>query len=258
VPAGLVCYHNGCLPLRDWLPLIIQMKLWRRWRDAFDLIVANSEAVKRRLIAEGIEPVEVIHSGVPIKPSRPPLSEPPTAAFAGRLVREKGADVLVQAFAQVVSQMPEARLLVVGDGPEREHLNSLVGDLGLTSNVMMVGYRPHSEMEGHLASAWVKAVPSRWAEPFGRVAAEAMMRGTAVVATGSGGLREIVRDGLTGFLVPPGDAEALAAALLRVLGDRKLAEQMGRAGREVALAHFSEETFVSRFVQLYHTLLRNK
>src|SRR5207237_1732610 len=59
-PPGTICYRTGCLPLRDWAPLMLQMKLWRRWRGVFDLVVANSEAVKRRLMAEGIEPVEVV------------------------------------------------------------------------------------------------------------------------------------------------------------------------------------------------------
>jgi len=258
VPLGTICYHNDCLPLRDWLPLMLQMKLWRHWRSAFDLIVANSEAVKRRLVAEGITPVEVVWNGVPIRPARPPLSSPPTVAFAGRLVREKGTDVLVRAFAKVVIQIPEARLLLAGDGPERERLKRLIADLGLSSSVSMLGRLSQSEVERRTAVAWVQAVPSRWAEPFGLVAAEAMMRGTAVVASASGGLTESVRDGQTGFLVPPGDAEALTEASLHLLQDRELAEQMGWAGRETAMAHFSEATFVDRFVQLYQTLHQNK
>jgi glycosyltransferase involved in cell wall biosynthesis len=256
-PAGAVCYRNHCLPLRDWLPLMLQMRLWRHWRHVFNLIVANSEAIKRRLVAEDIEPVEVVWNGVPIQPQRPPLTSPPTVAFAGRLVREKGVDVLLQAFAKVVTQIPEARLLLAGEGPEQEHLNRLLADLGLSSSVSTLGHLPRPELEQHFAAAWVQAVPSRWAEPFGIVAAEAMMRGTAVVASSSGGLVDIVRDGETGFRIPPDDASALAEALLRLVRDRELAEQMGRAGREVALAHFSEATFVDRFVELYQTLCQS-
>lgn len=256
-PAGAVCYHDGCLPLRDWLPLMLQMKLWRRWRHAFNLVVANSEATKRRLIAEGIEPVEVLLNGVPLRPPRPPLSLPPTVAFSGRLVQEKGAGVLVQAFAKVVAQIPQARLTLAGAGPERERLIKMVTDLSLSPSVSVLGHLPRLELEQHIATAWVQAVPSSWAEPFGMVAAEAMMRGTAVVASDSGGLTEIVRDGETGFLVPPNDVNALASALLRLLQNREMAERMGRAGREVALACFSEVTYVDKFVRLYQTLCRN-
>ncbi|MBW4495131.1 MAG: glycosyltransferase family 4 protein [Oscillatoria princeps RMCB-10] len=255
--AGAVCYTKGCLPLRDWLPLMLQMKLWRQWRDAFNLIVANSEATKRRLVAEGIEPVEVVWYGIPIRPQRPPLSSPPTVAFAGRLVWEKGADILVRAFAKVAAEIPQARLLVAGDGPERDALASLISEHKLQQNVTFLGHLSREEMELHFASAWVQAVPSRWQEPFGIVAAEAMMRGTAAVASGSGGLTEIVRDGHTGFLIPPEDAGALTEALLRLLQNRDLAEQMGRSAREVALKDFSEATFVDRFIQLYKSLLEN-
>ena len=80
------------------------------------------------------------------------------------------------------------------------------------------------------------------------------MRGTAVVASTSGGLNEIIQHGRTSFLVPPGDIGALAEALLLLLQDRALAEQMGKAGREVALAQFNEETYVDKFVQFYQSL----
>ena len=110
-------------------------------------------------------------------------------------------------------------------------------------------------MEALLARAWVQAVPSLWEEPFGLVAAEAMMRGTAVVATCTGGLSEQVRPGETGLLVPAGDADALAAALLRILKDRSLAEDMGARGRDVALSQFRQELVVDRFEQLYTRLV---
>jgi glycosyltransferase involved in cell wall biosynthesis len=90
--AGTACRSHGCLPLRDWLPLMLQMRLWRHWSKAFNLIVANSEALKRQLVKELVKPVEVVWNGIPTQPPRPPLASPPTAVFAGRLVREKGVD----------------------------------------------------------------------------------------------------------------------------------------------------------------------
>ena len=255
-PVGVACYQNHCLPTRDWLPLMFQMNLWRRWRGAFNLIVANSAAVKQRLIAEGIEPVEVVWCGIPLRPLRPlPLTSPPTVAFAGRLVWEKGVDVLIQAFGKVISRIPQAKLLIAGDGPERARLQELIATQGLSKHVSMLGHLSRTEMEQHFAQAWVQVVPSRWAEPFGMVATEAMMRGIAVVASDSGGLSEIVYNGKTGSLVPPGDVNRLATALRHLLQNCALAERMGKAGREVALTHFTEEIFVTRFVHLYQSLL---
>lgn len=255
VPWGAPCYQNGCLPLRDWAPLMAQMKLWRRWQDAFDLFVADSDAVRRRLVDEGIAPVEVVWHGTPARPAQAGLAAEPTVVFAGRLVREKGADVLVRAFAEVARRVPEARLLIAGDGPEQERLVALIDELRLGASVQMLGRLSREAMERAFEGAWVQAVPSRWAEPFGIVAAEAMMRGTAVVASGAGGLREVVQDEVTGLLVPPGDAGALARALLRLLSSRDTAEAMGRAGRERALAEFTEEHVVEQFVRLYGKLL---
>ncbi|MGH7807210.1 MAG: glycosyltransferase family 4 protein [Thermodesulfobacteriota bacterium] len=253
-PWGTACYHNNCLPLRDWFPLMLQMKLWRQWSKVFNLVIANSEAVKRQLVAEGIEPVEVLWHGTPMQSLRPPLSEPPTVAFAGRLVREKGIDVLLNAFANVVKQIPSARLLIAGDGPERERLNSLARSLELLPHVTMLGHLSQADLEPLFDRAWAQAVPSLWAEPFGLVAIEAMMRGTAVIASSTGGLTEIIQDGKTGFLIPPGNVDLLTEALLKLLCNRELAEKMGRAGHDVAVAQFSEATFVDKIIHLYESI----
>jgi glycosyltransferase involved in cell wall biosynthesis len=212
--------------------------------------------VKEVLLAEGFGSVEVIENGVPVRPVRPPLSSPPVAAFAGRFVREKGVAVLLQAFATVRKQHPDARLLLAGDGPERATLQALIARLGMTSSVSLLGHRSLLELERQLATAWVQVVPSVWEEPFGNVAVEAMMRGTAVVASRVGGLKEIVEDGVSGILVPPGDIGALTAALASLFRQREVAERMGKRGRERALSQFGEERFVDRFLGLYECLLQ--
>jgi glycosyltransferase involved in cell wall biosynthesis len=234
------------------------LKLWRRWRSAFDLIVAASAAVKSRLVAEGIEPVEVVWNGVPLQSARTAPAEQPTIVFAGRLVREKGVEVLLRAIAKVVAQVPEVQLLVAGMGPEQERLARLAASLGLSSHVSWLGHLSQPEMERRFAGAWVQVVPSLWAEPFGMVAAEAMMRGTAVVATRAGGLVEIVQDEVTGLLVPPGDVEALAGALLRLVRDPERVERMGQEGRQVAIDRFQESSTVDAFIHHYDRLVREK
>jgi glycosyltransferase involved in cell wall biosynthesis len=176
--------------------------------------------------------------------------------FAGRLVQEKGVEVLLRAFAVVVEQNPDARLLIAGDGPERATLHALAARLDITSHVALLGHRTLMELEREFATAWVQVVPSLWAEPFGNVAVEAMMRGTAVVASRAGGLAEIVEDNISGILVPPGDSAALADALLLLFRKREMAEQMGKKGREIALSRFGEERFVGRFLGLYERLLQ--
>ena len=178
--------------------------------------------------------------------------------YAGRLVRKKGVDVLLNALALLSGRLPGVRLVVVGDGPERPALERLAATLGVAGAVTFVGHRVQDQMEGALAGVWVQAVPSRWDEPFGLVAAEAMMRGTAVVASSGGGLADQVVPGQTGALVPPGNAQALADALEPMLRDRDLAERMGAAGRARALAELTIDRHVDRMLTIYEDVLRTR
>jgi glycosyltransferase involved in cell wall biosynthesis len=251
--AGAVCRRGGCLPLRAWLPLMLQTRLWLRWRGAFDLIVTNSEAVARELNAEGIEAAATVWSGVPDGGARPPLADPPTVGFAGRLVALKGADVLLRAFARVADEMPDARLVVVGDGEERENLSRLAHRLGLSRGVEFAGWLAPDDAARRVERAWAIAVPS-FSEQFSLTAVEALMRGTAVVASAVGGMPELVREGETGFLVPAGDARALAEKLLLLLRSRETAERMGASARRDALARFRLATCVDEFEKLYETI----
>lgn len=248
---GPGCYRNRCMPPAVRALTRLQMGLWKRWQGVFDLVVANSGYLKLRLESEGMARVETAWYGVPAVEPRPGLSNPPTVAYAGRMVREKGVDTLLHAFAGAVKRVPDARLILVGAGEERGPIVALARALRLGSRMEMHDHLPRAETEAILKSAWVQAVPSRCVESFGLVAAEAMMRGTAVVASDIGGLREIVRAGETGLLVPPGDAASLAEALLALLGDVHRAEHMGRQGRVFARAHFDEIAYMDRFVSIY-------
>lgn len=252
--AGRACLRQGCLTPQSWVVQMVQRQLWQRWRHAFDLVVALSHAMKAKLEAEGIEPIKVVHNGVPERPLRPILAAPPTVAFAGRLVPEKGVSVLLRAFARTKVQVPRARLLLAGQGVEEANLRALAEELGVAASVSWLGHLPRTELEQHFDSAWVQVVPSLWAEPFGNVSTEAMMRGTAVIASAVGAQPEIVSDGTTGFLVPPNDVDALTTALLRLLLNPALSEQMGRAGRKHALTHFSEDRRTESFLEIYQQL----
>ena len=251
---GPPCLANGCLPRRDYAPLMWQMERLERDRDAFDMVVANSDWTAAVMREHGLGPVERVWNGIPAAPLQPPLADPPTVAFAGRLVREKGAALLLRAFARAREAVPAAVLLLAGHGPQRAELERLAQSLEVGDAVRFLGFVPHRELEARLAGAWVQAVPSLWDEPFGLVAAEAMMRGRAVVATRSGGLQELVAGAETGLLVERGDASALAAALIRLLSDREEARRLGEAGRAWAQAHLSEEAFVDAFLAIYGRL----
>ncbi|HUF89255.1 MAG TPA: glycosyltransferase family 4 protein [Gemmatimonadota bacterium] len=254
-PPGRACRQQGCLSRRAWVALMTQRLLWERWKGVFALVVANSAAMERRLVEHGIGPTLVIWNGVARRPARPPLAGPPVVGCAGRLTRGKGVDVLLRAFARVRAAIPDASLLVVGDGPERGGLERLAGELGLGASVRWTGHLDRDVMDRELETAWVHVVPSILEEPFGLTAAEAMMRGTAVVASGHGGLAEIVQPGSTGLHVEPGDPDALAAALAGLLSDRVRCEALGRAGRAWARERLSRERCAERFIETYRLVI---
>jgi glycosyltransferase involved in cell wall biosynthesis len=253
-PSGLACLRNRCFSPQAWAAVMWQRRLWRKWSSSVNLIVAVSDWVRRRLIAEGTPVDLVVWNGVPPRPQAVPAG-PPAVVFAGRLVREKGVDTLLRAFARIVTRVPDAILQIAGDGPERMRIESLIRELGLQRSVSMLGFLPRDEMEKRFHSARVQAVPGTWEEPFGLVTAEAMMRGTPVIATARGAATEKINPGVTGLLVPAGDPEALTAALITSLLDADSARAMGRAAREFALERLTESAMVERFLTIYSDLL---
>ena len=255
VRAGVACLGHGCITATGFVPLMLQRALWRRRSGAFTTIVSCSHDVQAQLERDGIRVHDVIWPGTRDAPARPPLEDPPTITFAGRLRVEKGPDVLVRAFARVRERVPEARLSIAGDGPALPMLRALIHELELGDSVILHGQLEGRALSAALLQGWVHAVPSRWPEPFGLTATEAMMRGTAVVASDIGGLAESVVHEETGLHVPPGDELALADALARLLSDRPLAERLGAAGRDRARALFSIDACVARFERLHQHLL---
>jgi glycosyltransferase involved in cell wall biosynthesis len=164
-------------------------------------------------------------------------------------------DDLLEAFALVVQQAPLARLLIVGDGPDRGRIQELLERSSIGKQVELREFVPRPPLDELLQDAWVQVLPSRFREPSANVLPEAMMRGTALVATATGGTPELVRDGVTGYLVPPGQPAALAARLAQLLTDRPLAERMGAAARQIALAELGSERMVTQFESAYRELI---
>ena len=257
-PPGTVCLRSRCLTPQSWAALMLQHRLWRRNTKAFDTMITTSSAMKERMEAEGLGPFRIVPNGCHERSPRPSLSDPPAVAYAGRLSAEKGVDTLLRAFERVLGKLREARLRIFGDGPLKSQLQDLASGLGIVDRVEFTGSLPTAEMERRLDSAWLQAVPSRWQEPFGMVAIEAMMRGTTVVASDGGGLRDIVRDHQTGLLIPAGDVEAWAAALIGLLDDRARCETMGAIGRQVALEEYSGDRQVERILSIYEELVNQE
>ena len=253
IPAGLACVGNGCIPPWDFPFRMAQLAQLNMWRKYISHTIANSDALRRELELNGWSPVQRVWNGTPDREVRPPLTSPPTVVFAGRLVEEKGCEVLVKAFLRVATELPDASLRIAGSGPELGRLQALTHEAGISDRVTFLGQLTRPEMESTFNDAWVQVVPSICPEPFGVVISEAMMRGTPVIASRIGGMKEVVREGETGFLAAPGDSENLAQVLLHLLRKRNLAEGMGMAARAFALEHLSMRTFVDQIEAAYAT-----
>lgn len=184
-----------------------------------------AEAVRRDV---GSVPVFVVPNGIERTTASTPVREANHVVFAGRLERVKGVDVLLDAFRRVLPSHPEAKLTIVGDGTDRLRLTGHAADLVAERSVDFRGWLSEADVQACLDSASVVVVPSLWPENFPTVALEALQVGRPLVASRVGGLPELVGDD-NGALVPPGDVEALAAALRGLLGRPHVLERLGAA-----------------------------
>ena len=206
-------------------------------------VVAVSESTREDLISRGFSPdrIEVVENGVdPVRyapRSTEDRFEEPTILCLGRLKRYKRVDLILDAIAAMKSQGLPVALLVAGEGDDRPRLERHARQLGLgPDTVRFLGFTSEAEKITLLQRAWVHAVTSS-KEGWGITNLEASACGTPIVASDSPGLRDSVREGQTGFLVPHSDVGILADRLLRLLSDAALRVSMGQAGREFALAH---------------------
>ncbi len=188
--------------------------------------------------AEHWSRLHIVHCGV--EPAR--YDAPPATGkgllFVGRLAAAKGAPVLIEAMPQILAAHPDAHLTLIGDGPDRERLQDQVQRLGLSGAVRFAGYQSQEEVALALARSAVFVLPS-FAEGVPVVLMEAMAARRPVVATRIAGIPELVEDGISGRVVPPGDGAALAAAVCEILSAPDKAARMGEAGRRTVEAEFN-------------------
>lgn len=169
---------------------------------------------------------------------------------AGRLDRNKGQDVLIRALPTLVAQFSDLCVEFIGDGPACEDSQALAHALGVAQHCRFLGRQPHSTVLERMGQARVVVVPSR-AEAFGTVNIEAMAMATPVVASAVGGITDVIRDGVDGYLVLPESPEALATAIARIISDDALYDRMSHSARLRFLEQFELSRNVSAFADWY-------
>lgn len=205
-------------------------------RAAFHAI---SESTRDDLVARGVPPgrVRVILPGVDGVRYQPAAdgrrSSTPSFLYVGRLKRYKGIGLAIQALARARARRPDLSLDIAGSGDHRAELERLTGDLGLAGAVRFHGFVGEDQKIGLLQRTWANVFPSP-KEGWGITVVEAAACGTPSIASDSPGLRDSVRHGVTGFLVPHGDVEAMAARMLELAEAPALVATLGAAGRRFA------------------------
>jgi len=237
----IVAHYHGGYPFMLLYPFRV---LKKTTLPLADKIISVNRAEIRRLINYWKVPREkiaYIPNGVDtefFKPISSVKKSDNVILFVGNLVKDKGVDVLLKAFAKCKSRVKDLRLIIVGEGPLRNSLEKTVKFLGLSESIRFLGRVTHEELVNIYNMASVTVLPSRY-ESFGLVLVESMACGTPVIATATEGARDIVTHGVDGFLVPINDIDSLANAICKLIENPELRKQMGKNARRKAEKKFS-------------------
>jgi colanic acid/amylovoran biosynthesis glycosyltransferase len=229
-----------------------------------DLFLAVSKFIRRKLLEQGFpeERVLVHYTGVDTKKFRPASTEgSPVILFVGRLEESKGAEFAIRASTEVQNQLPEAELVLVGDGSLRADLEKLAKQS--LRRYRFLGAQTSEEVREWMNRASVVCVPSIRTprgeeEGFGMVCAEAEAAAKPVVAFHSGGIPEVVRHASTGYVVAERDWRGMARSILELLQNPELRQQFGRTGRELVLRQFDLEQCTRQLERLYASVSKSR
>ena len=227
-----------------------------------DRLIVVSQAIEHKVREEGRfgVPVSLIYNGVDLQRynhQQPCCTlheeylipeDAPIVGVVARLEAEKGHRTLIDAWPEVVAAVPNAWLLVIGEGSERDALEAEAASLGVSERIVFTGRR--EDVPAVTAALDVAVLPS-YREAQGLSVLEAMALGRPVVASKVGGIPEMIEDGVTGLLVPPNDCDALAGAIIRLLTDHPLADMIGKRGHDMVHDRFCIELMVESIESIY-------
>jgi glycosyltransferase involved in cell wall biosynthesis len=256
----VVTHHLGRVEDSGWLGSLIRCYEASCGKFIFrrsDHITVVSNAVAEHVRSTGIDskPLTVIPNGVDAQlfhPTPTPSNTGKVVLFVGRLVSNKGPEVLVRAAPTILSKHSNARFVMVGDGPMMKSLMTDSRHNGSSAAFQFLGTR--HDVPELMRQATVFVRPSKL-EGMPLTVLEAMASGLPVVATPAGGTRELVQEGVNGWLVPAGDSDALAKAVSSLLSNPDEAGQMGRSGRQMVKQHYSWDRTAELYEQVYSRVI---
>lgn len=251
---GSKCWSRGCMPMSGMLLYsLLDWRVTSQVKQTVHLFHCPSRHIQDKAEHLGYGPT--LHVPLGIDPAFMNCESathegPPTILYVGALVEEKGLLTLPEAMHKVREHVPDVKLVLCGRGALAGRLESEFRARGLADHVEFKGFVDHAAVTAHYLRAHVLVLPSIWAEQFGLVGPEALACGVPCVASSVGGISEWLRDGEWGFLVPPRDATALAARLVKLLSDRDLRLAFGAKGRTFARTVHDPEAYKRRWLDL--------
>ena len=255
--AFLTRNHDGGFPLKyvSYPAKKREIMLNRR----FDRLLVVSNFMRAELLKNGFAPGKIeIHPPVPRSGDpnlRSSFSDRNLIIFAGQIIRGKGVDLLLESLALVQTPF---ECIILGDGSHRSSCEQLSVRLGLTDRVSFKGFVPQDELKNYYRECSVVAVSSVWPEPIATIGLEVMRYALPVVAFDAGGIRDWLRDGVNGYLVPWMDRRAFAHAIERLLNDKEQARRMGRRGLELVSKEYDFAGYIDGLEDLFHRVIRER
>ncbi|MFC7135323.1 MULTISPECIES: glycosyltransferase family 4 protein [Salinibaculum] len=239
----------------EWIQRVYLPTVARFTLNAADRVLCYTDTDRQRIRELGVDSATaVISNGVNCSRFRPMAVNANSSQllYVGRLTEGKGVDVLIKAFSQIASVIPEATLLLVGGGTKETELKALAAEEGVAQQVSFTGVVPNEQLPKLYNESAVFVLPS-FNEGFPRTVIEAMACGTPIVVTDLEQLRSVVPD--VGRTVPTDDPTTLANAVVELLSDDGLRQQLGETARDLAVSRYSWETTVEKTIEEYYDLL---
>lgn len=257
---GIHWHESGLSLAQRWRSCLLAQRRYTVYRLTRPYFIANSEAARRdvtTLLALPEQRSVTFHNAM-ADPQLVAAHQSQARAgivCVGRLSPEKGQDVLVRAVALLAAKYPGIHVAFIGEGGQRVNYSRLANELGIAAYCSFLGPLPHQEVLARMGRAYLSIVPSR-SEAFGRVVIESMAMGTPVMASHVGGIPELIRDGVDGFLVPPDDPEALAGKISAVLDNPQMQREMCQNARQRFLTDFEEGVIIPRMADWFEALVQ--
>jgi len=233
------------------------LKLMNRFiLSKVDNIIAVSPALKEKVIEMGIlqEKLWYIPNGVDPNEFCPALdnfSIPQKMLWVGRISKEKGLHILIKAMKEILKEVPQAQLTLVGDGPERRNIEQMIKDYQLEEHIHLEGFRSHLEISRYFKISHIFVLPSI-REGFPLVILEALASGLPCVASDVGGVKAVIEDGVNGYLVSPSDAKDFSLKVVELMSNPDLMKEMGENARKKIVDHYSWDSIADRTIALYN------